>query len=158
MTKLQRLVVAAALAIGMAAPATAAITDPEVIIYRVPGVRDNGGADNVGVATVFHCTNFSGVAENIRLVTRDAAGNLLSNMVFNVTHLATISALTHVTSLYLDTLTALNTGVVAQGTTAIAATSINVICTALTIDASTTNPSGFALRGIRFNPAPGSQE
>jgi hypothetical protein len=52
----------------------------------------------------------------------------------------------------------LNTGVVAQGTTAIAATSINVICTAVTLDASSPVPNGFALRGIRFNPVPGSQE
>jgi hypothetical protein len=67
MTKMHWLVVSAALAIGMAAPASAAITDPEVIIYRFPGVRDSNAAENVGVATVFHCTNFSSVAENIRL-------------------------------------------------------------------------------------------
>jgi hypothetical protein len=106
MTRMHWLVVSAALAIGMAAPAPAAITDPEVIIYRFPGVRDNGAADNAGVATVFHCTNFSGVAENIRFVTRDSAGNLLTNMVFNVTHLATMTASTHPTALYLDSIAA----------------------------------------------------
>jgi hypothetical protein len=41
---------------------------------------------------------------------------------------------------------------------AIAATSVNVICTAMSIDASTVAPVGVALRGIRFNPVPGSQE
>jgi len=144
--------------LGMAAPAVAAITDPEVIIYRFPGVRDNGAAANTGIATSFHCTNFSGVAENIRLVTRGSDGSLLSNMVFNVTHLATITASTHATTLYSDALTLLNTNTVNQGTTAIAATSINVVCTAVTIDAASGLPNGFALRGIRFNPAPGSQE
>jgi 23S rRNA G2445 N2-methylase RlmL len=44
------------------------------------------------------------------------------------------------------------------GTTAIAATSINIICTAETIDASTAVPIGVARRGIRFSPVPGSQE
>jgi len=44
------------------------------------------------------------------------------------------------------------------GTTAIAATSINIICTAATVDASAHTPIGVALRGIRFNPVPGSQE
>src|SRR4051794_23485434 len=29
---------------GMSVPASAATTDPEVIIYRVPGVTDNGGS------------------------------------------------------------------------------------------------------------------
>jgi hypothetical protein len=45
-----------------------------------------------------------------------------------------------------------------QGTTAIAATSINIICTAETIDASTAVPIGVARREIRFSPVPGSQE
>src|SRR5262249_27603368 len=101
---------------------------------------------------------FSGVAENIRLVTRGSDGSLLSNMVFNVVHLATITASTHATTLYSDVLTLLNTGTVNQGTTAIAATSTNVICTAVTVHASSAVPDGFALRGIRFNSAPGSQE
>ena len=70
MTKTQALVVSAALAIGMAMPASAATTDPEIIIYRFPGVRDNGGGPASGVATVFACTNFSGVTETVRLVTR----------------------------------------------------------------------------------------
>jgi len=52
----------------------------------------------------------------------------------------------------------LATGAVSQGTAAIAATSINIICTAMTIDASTIAPVGVALRGIRFSPVPESQE
>ena len=52
----------------------------------------------------------------------------------------------------------LGTGVVNAGTAAIAATSINIICTAETIDASKSYPDGVARPGIRFNPVPGSQE
>jgi len=157
MTKIQALVVSAAVAIGMAAPASAGVNDPEIIIYRFPGVLNLGNA-NSGVATSFHCTNFSGANENIRFVTRGVDGSLLTNLVFPITHLATLTTSTHDTTAYADALTLLNTGIVAQGTTAIAATSINIVCTAMTIDASTTAPVGVALRGIRFNPAPGSQE
>src|SRR4051794_13320935 len=57
---------AAALVVGMSASAWAATSDPEVIIYRFPGVRDVGNAAFNGVATVFHCTNFSGQPETIR--------------------------------------------------------------------------------------------
>src|SRR5262249_26223436 len=53
----------AAAALLSAQPAQAGVNDPEVIIYRFSGLFDNGGADFQGVATVFHCTNFSGVDE-----------------------------------------------------------------------------------------------
>jgi hypothetical protein len=68
------MVAVAGIVFGLAAPATAATSDPEVIIYRFPGVYDDGGVTNNGVATVFHCTNFSGVTENIRMVTRASDG------------------------------------------------------------------------------------
>ena len=148
----------AAAALSFVQPAQAATTDPEVIIYRFPGVLDNGGSLDMGVATVFLCTNFSGATENIRFVTRNNSGALLTNQVFTINHLATLTAATHPTTAYSDVLNLLSTGPVTQGTTAIAATSINVICTAVTIDASTVAPVGVALRGIRFSPAPGSQE
>jgi hypothetical protein len=44
------IIAAAALAFVLPEPADAATTDPEVIIYRFPGVRDDGSADFVGVA------------------------------------------------------------------------------------------------------------
>ena len=52
----------------------------------------------------------------------------------------------------------LGTGAINQGTAAIAATSINLICTAMTVDAASFSPVGISLRGIRFNPIPGSRE
>jgi hypothetical protein len=45
----------AAVALSFVQPTQAAQSDPEVIIYRFPGVLDNGGASNTGLATSFHC-------------------------------------------------------------------------------------------------------
>ena len=148
---------AAAFAFVFSAPADAGVNDPEVIIYRFPGVRDNSGTDFVGVATVFHCTNFSGVEEILRFVTRQHTGTLVTNISFALGHLQNQVVSTHRTGAY-GGFISLDTGLVSFGTTAIAATSTNIICTAMTIDASTTVPVGVALRGIRFSPAPGSQE
>ena len=103
-------------------PASAATSDPEVIIYRFPGVRDDGGVAGVGLATVFHCTNFSGAAENIRFVTRDFNTNLKSNVVQFIPHLGTRTGVTHFVNSYSADFN-LATGDVRQGTTAIAATS-----------------------------------
>jgi hypothetical protein len=118
----------AAAAFAIAQPVQAAQGDPEVIIYRFPGVRDDGGNPGAGVATVFHCTNFSGVTETIRFVTRDQFGTtLLQNNTVPIPHLATRTAATHLPAAYVTNLN-LPTGIVAQGTTAIAATSTNIIC------------------------------
>ena len=146
----------AALAIGMAAPASAGVNDPEIILYRVPAVVDSGDGPLTGVATVFSCTNFSGVNENIRFATRDSVGTLVSNLVFTTPHLTTRTFATHPVIAYSNA--PLTTGQLTGGTTAIAATSINIICTAMAIDASAAVPTGVALRAIRFNPVPGSQE
>src|SRR3954452_19091577 len=81
-----------AAALAFVQPAQAATTDPEVIIYRFPGVFDDGSSAGVGTATVFHCTNFSGVTETIRLVTRRDDGSLLTNSTTGISHLATKSA------------------------------------------------------------------
>jgi len=150
--------VIAAAALSFVQPAQAGVNDLEVIIYRFPGVFDSGGTDNAGVATVFFCTNFSGVTENIRFVTRQSNATIATNLVVALSHLTTSITVTHPTFAYSDAGPSnLATGFI-QGTVAIAATSINVICTAMTIDASTAAPVGVALRGIRFNPIPGSQE
>src|SRR5262245_24578764 len=151
------IIAAAALSFVQPTPAPAAQSDPEVIIYRFPGVLDDGGIGNVGVATVFHCTNFSGVQEIIRFVTRAASGSLLQNGTIPILHLATVTTSTHQTAAYFPNLN-LATGFVGQGTTAIAATSTNIICTAMTMYAANPTPDGVALRGIRFSPCPGSQE
>src|SRR5262249_39598266 len=118
----------------------------------------NGFPSNMGRATAFHCTNFSGVPEIIRIAVRDLDGNLVSNFPATTAHLQTKTFTTHITLVYPATQLNLATGVVLLGTAAIAATSINVVCTAVSIDASLTTLQGYALHGIRFNPPPGSQE
>ena len=160
MKKIQSVLVSAALAIGMATPASAGVNDPEVLIYRFPGVTDSGAGIVVPqVATAFHCTNFSGATETIRFVTRNFNTGIANNSTVPIDHLATVTAATHCILAYNIQLN-MTAGVVNQGTTAIAATSINIICTAETVfDATTTAPHGVvARRGIRFNPVPGSQE
>src|SRR5262245_20086406 len=155
MKTIQSLFVSAALAIGMAAPASAGVNSPEVIIYRFPGVTNS---DPSGRATVFDCTNFSGVPEKVRFVTRTNGGDLLGNNVGTVNHLGTLTAATRTTNSYVSLLNILPFQATFQGTTAIAATSTNVICTAMVIDVSTVAPVGVALRDIRFSPVPGSEE
>ena len=152
--------IVAAAAFAFVQSAQAATTDPEVIIYRFPGVLNDGGTMNAGIATVFHCTNFSGENEIVRFVVRNFDGQIMANSAVTIGHLRTRTQSTHSTNAYFDEVlnNGLGTGLVNQGTTAIAATSINVICTAMTIDASTVAPVGVALRGIRFSPVPGSQE
>lgn len=135
----------------------AAQTDPERLIYLFPGVRDDGGGANFGVATAIHCFNFSGVTENVRLVVKNADATVLSSFVANLQDQRTFTAVTHGTVAYSSEF-ALSTGVVAQGTMGVVATSVNIVCTAHVIDASTTAPNGIALRGVRFNPIPGTQE
>jgi hypothetical protein len=158
MKTIQSMIAAVGLTLVLPASANAATTDPEVLIYRFPGVRDDGGAANAGVATVFNCTNFSGATENVRFVTRGINGNLTTNFFQPIAHLATLAASTHPAFAYFGGTLNLGTGLIEHGTTAIAATSINVICTAMVIDASTAAPIGVALRGIRFSLVPGSQE
>jgi hypothetical protein len=130
----------------------------ELILYRFPGVRDNGGPNFDGVATSFHCTNFSGVDETLRFVLRNKDGTVWANFAATVPHLLTYTVSTHNTGAFLED-AFLSPGVlINQGTVAIAATSTSIVCTAMIVDASAANPIGVSLRGIRFNPAPGSQE
>src|SRR5262245_46507222 len=104
----------AAAALTFVQPASAAQSDPEIVLYRFPGVRDDGAAANVGVATVFHCTNFSGTVENIRFVTRTFDGAIKFNDVTNIPHLFTRTATTHPVAAYVGDVN-MNTGNVNQG-------------------------------------------
>jgi len=159
MKKLRPVFVSAALAIAMAAPASAGVNDPEVILYRFIGVADNGNAGGTGISTAIICTNFSGETQNVRFVTRDRPGGLLNNVVFVLNHLATVVAGTNGNVTYPIDLHIIPSGGV-LGTTAFAATAPNIVCSATIIDAriSPIPPSYLPLHGIRFLPIPGSQE
>ena len=92
--------IVAAAALTFVQPASAGVNDPEVIIYRFPGAYDDGGVINRGVATVFHCTNFSGETENIRSVTRTGDASIRTNVVFSLLRLRTLTVGTHGTTAY----------------------------------------------------------
>ena len=120
-----------ALVLGFPAAATAAVGDPEIILYRVTGIHANGGQ------TQLICTPFSGVTENIRFVTREADGTLVDNQVFAVPHANTKNFLSTIAT---------------TGSAAIAGTSNQVIC-----EVGISAGLG-SLRMIRFNPISGAQE
>jgi hypothetical protein len=138
--------------------ALGAVGDAETILYRFPGVTDDGGGVRTGVATSFHCTNFSGVTETVRIVVRNENDALVANLAINISHLRTRTYTTHSVVLYGGAIAVLNTGQILQGSAAIAATSTSVVCTAMTIDAASASPVGIKLHGIRFSPVPGTQE
>src|SRR4030095_14295255 len=102
MKAIHSMIAAAVLSFVQPTAASAGINDPEVIIYRFPGVFDSGHPAAQGTATTFHCTNFSGVTENIRFVTRSFDIVIVSNFVFPIAHLQTLTASTHETLLYTD--------------------------------------------------------
>jgi len=155
----------AVVALAFTLPAQAGVNDPEVLIYRVSGVFDTGGVAFSGNASAFVCTNFSGVPENIRFAVRNEGGVLVANQTLAVPlpHLNTGTAVTKQIGLFSNAfvLNGSGTGSVQQGTVAIAATSINVTCTAMQADAAAGgafSPQTATLHMTRFSPIAGTLE
>jgi hypothetical protein len=127
------------------------------VIYHASGVRDSGGADNAGVATTIHCTNFSAATRQIRYVIRNFNGVIVANAVFNIGASTTQTKSTHGTGITED-LPHLSPGVsINQGAIAIFTTAAHVSCTAYVADAPTGASIG-EIHLVRFNSWPGSQE
>ena len=154
-----------ALLLGLMTAATATLTvetqaaqtDPERLLYLFPGVRDDGGGPNAGVATAIYCFNFGGVTEDFRLVIKNGDSTVVAGFFLPLQNQRTFTVSTHATVAYANEFV-LTTGAVAQGTVGILATGVNIVCNANVLDASTTAPNGVALRGVRFNPIPGTLE
>ena len=128
------------------------------LTYLVPGVTDNGGADNAGVATTFHCTNASTITEQIQIVVRNFDGSVVANDVTNVGSARTLTKSTHGTALTED-LPFLSPGVaINQGQALIFTTSPFVFCSVMVLDASTAGTQGVALHIVRFGAVSGTQE
>jgi hypothetical protein len=151
---------------SLAVAACAAITAPTALattfptlttIYIGSAVSDNGGATNAGRATVFHCTNVSGVSATIRFLVLDFDGTVAGSVSSTVSHGATIRAGTHFTATYSENFD-LATGAVTEGAINIESTQSGVFCNAKTIDASAAFPDGITLPLIRVNPHPGTEE
>ena len=147
----------ASVSTALVAETHAAVGDPLLTLYLFPGVVDSGGAAFGGNATAVSCTNFSGVNETINFQVREFDGTLKANASTTIGQAVTITAATKDTGLLTENVL-LNTGVVAQGALGVLATSRNMVCTAVVLQASITNPEGYNLHGLRFNPIPGTQE
>jgi len=133
-----------------------ATTDPMIPIYRASGVRDNGGAAGTGIATSIHCTNIGGDTETLKYIVRNFDSSVKSTLTLNIGSAQTRTASTHDTVMFAEDII-LNTGVVNQGNVTVTATSTNIYCSIMLVDASAAVPVGVSLHAVRFNPMVGAE-
>jgi hypothetical protein len=126
-------------------------------LYLFPGLFDNGGAGQMGVASAFHCSNFTSTPQTVQVVVYNYNATIVANMSALIGTASTFTFATKDTALYSEDLI-LNTGAVYQGLGVILGSSPVIVCTAQVLDASKAIPTGIDLHGIRFNPVPGSTE
>lgn len=138
--------------------APSAAADPQIMIYRIPGVNNTWDNSANGIATVFSCHNNSSVSEIIRIRIFNPNGLLSSDNSANIASKRTLTIATHYTIAFTsDFYTSIGV-FVKQGTASIISTSREIFCSAMIVDAAASVPSGIALHMVRFNPAPGSVE
>ena len=104
-------------------------------IYLIPGVSDNGGAANSGVASSFHCSNPTPFSAQIQVVAWSWNGIVKANVTVTLPKLFTFTFSTHPTVIYFDDVN-LATGLLNQGFVKIYANNGNIVCSAHTLDAS----------------------
>jgi hypothetical protein len=144
--------------LGFIAAAPVAVAQYQPLpLYLFPGLFDNGGAGLIGVASAFHCSNFSSTPQTVQVVVYNYNATIVANMSALIGAASTFTFATKDTALYSEDLI-LNTGVVYQGLGMILGSSPSIVCTAQVLDASKAIPTGIDLHGIRFNPVPGSTE
>ncbi|HET6378524.1 MAG TPA: hypothetical protein VFG05_09505 [Methylocella sp.] len=135
-----------------------ALTYPQQIIYRVSGVRDDGQKPELGVATSFHCTNWSNLPEKLAIAVYNFNGGLARARSFIVNSHHTFTVSTHRTKIFSED-AVLSPGVdIDQGYAQIHSTTTNIYCSAMIVDAASSAPAGIALHLVRFNPYPGSTQ
>jgi hypothetical protein len=141
------------------APTASATTFPSLTtIYIGSGVTDDGSAAETGIATMFYCSNVSGVAAGVRFLVLGSTGTIEGQAtVPSLAHGSTLTVSTHPTAAFLEA--ALNTGAVSGGVINIESTQSGVFCTAAMVDAGG-NPPTFSmpLHLVRVNPHPGAVE
>lgn len=133
-------------------------TDPEMMIYRVAGMADSGYTTMKGVATSFMCYSNSAATEKVRVRILNWHGGVEADVSHEVKSKRTLTFSTRSTAWLAEDVLLAAGKVINQGTAAIIATSKEVYCSAMLIDAAATVPSGIALHLVRFNPAPGTVE
>jgi hypothetical protein len=146
---------AIALAATLAQPA-AAITFPSLTtIYVGTEVFD----DLIATATVFLCTNVSGVSATIRLLVLSNTGlSVGPATTLSIPHGGTMMAATHDTAFFFEDVF-LHPGVSNfKGAINIESTESGVFCSASITDAVGVPDYSFSLRLVRVNPHPGTVE
>ena len=136
----------------------AEVSGPLKLVYRIPGVRDNGGAVNVGITTVAICTSYSDIPEKMEFSVYEYDGTQKGQLLkASISPSGSLTMVTHGTNVYLaDAFFA--TGVVVGGHMFIRSSTPKVVCTAMVLDASAAAPSGVALHSVRHNSPAGVQE
>lgn len=156
MRKISIALVTVACTVGLVS-STAAITFPTLTtIYIGAGVRDDGGGPNVGIATVFLCSNVSGANASVRFLVLSESGAVADQETIGIQHGRTVLASTHSTATYLENVP-FTTGVVQNGTGEHRVRSVGVFCTAFLLNAAS-NAEGVPLHLVRVNPHPGTVE
>jgi hypothetical protein len=137
-----------------------AITFPSLTtIYVGTGVRDNGGGDNSGLATAFHCSNVSGTNVQIRFLVLRDDGSGAGAITRPVPHGGSITVSTHLTAFFIEDDVVSPSIVIGRGVINIESTESAVFCQAYITEAATTVPdSAIPLKLIRVNPHPGTVE
>ena len=148
---------AIASAVALAQPASAVTFPSLTTIYVGSGVRDDGGASMAGTATIFQCTNVSGVTTNVRFLILNTVGGVAASSTQELLHARSITVSTHNTVAY-DENVFFGTGGPTQGAIIIESLQSGVFCNAKTIDASAIFPDGMILPLVRVNPHPGTVE
>ncbi len=134
-----------------------ATTDPQILIYRVSGVLDNGSPD-LGVATTFACSSISSQMEIVRIRLFNYDGVLMGDRTLNISPKRTVSISTHSTMMISEDSVVSPGTAINRGMAGIIATSKEIFCSAMIVDAVAAIPNGVALHMVRFNPAQGSVE
>jgi hypothetical protein len=150
---------AIALAATLTQPASAVTFPSLTTIYVGSGVRDDGSADNMGVATSIHCSNVSGVSVQVRTLVLNNLGSVRGSLIVSLAHGETFTFSTHQTVIFLDAEGDLAASFVEQGVVNVEATNSAVFCTADRVDAQNSPPVFMSpLHLVRVNPHPGTVE
>src|SRR5262249_28741553 len=94
-----------------AAPVAVAQNQLTYLLYIFPGVFDNGGGGQLGVASAFHCSNVSGTPQTVQVVVYNFDSTILANKSALIGAASTFTFATKDTALYSEDLI-LNTGAV----------------------------------------------
>jgi hypothetical protein len=138
------------------APSASAITFPSLTtIYVGTGVHEDGPSESG--ATIFHCSNVSGVSTSVRFLVLNSTGAVAASTTQTLAHGATVTVSTDDIDFYANEID-LNANALDQGVVNIEALQSGVFCNAMSVNGNPTDPNGFTLPLVRVNPHPGTVE